>query len=165
MINVLEIDMSIDYKFSWNIAARACFQLYHQLDDCMLIYKYKLADIYIWSKFGCSHPGRIDLTKLDGKNLFLIHLDVYKEDTCKLKELIDYCQSNDIDIWIGLSGGIIWREEYPHIKQIRDILEKYEHNLFDLKGMNYKSESEINTIIKSRLQPIIRGVKLRKLLD
>jgi len=164
MINVLEMDMSIDYKFAWNIAARSCLKLYNQLDDCMLIYKYKIAEPYIWSKFGCSHPGRIDFTKLDGKNLFLLHLDVYKEDTFKLKDLIDYCQSNNIDFWIGINSGSIWKEEEPHLKQIRDIVEKYDHNSFDLKGMKYRNENELNALIKSRLQPIIRDIKLRNLL-
>jgi len=164
MINVLEMDMSVDYKFSWNVAARSCFNLYYQLADCMLLYKYKISEPYIWSKFGCSHPDRIDFKKLDGKNLFLLHLDVYKEDTWKLKDLIDYCDLNNIDIWIPLNNGSVWKEEEPHIKQFRDIVEKYDHNSFDLKGMNYRSENEINTLVKSRLQPIIRDIKLRNLL-
>lgn len=165
MINVLEMDMSIEYKFAWNVAARACFSIFYTLPDCMLLYRHQLSEPYIWTKFGCNHPDKIKLEKLDGKNLMLFHVDVYKEDTYKLKDLIDYCQSNNIDMWVPFPLKNLWRNEEPHLQIMKDILGKYQYNTYDLTGMNYRSENEISRLIKEKTKNILRDIKLRNLFD
>ena len=165
MINVLEMDMSVDYKLAWNVASRSIFNLFFSLPDCMILYRHKLAETYIWTKFGCNHPDKIDFLKLDGKNLILFHTDVYIEDTNKIKDLIDYCQSNKIDLWIPFPLKNIWRTEEPHLEIIKDVLSNYEYNTYDLTGMNYRSENEITSLIRERMKPIFRDIKLRNLFD
>ena len=160
MINVLETDMSVGYKFSWNVAARACYQIFDSLQECMLLYRYKISETYISTKFGCSHPNRIDLSKLDGKNLMLFHIDVYQEDPYKFKDLIDYCQLNNIDMWIPFPN---YHKTYHQV--MRNILSNYQHNTYDLTGMNYRSEADINIMLKEKLKFIFRDIKLRNLFD
>ena len=165
MINVLEMDMSIEYKLAWNVAARACYQIFYSLPECMLLYRHQVSEPYIWAKFGCNHPNKIDLVKLDGKNLMLFHVDVYKEETYKFKDLIDYCQSNNIDMWIPFPLKNFWRTEEPHLQIMKDILNSYQYITYDLTGMNYRSESEITHLINEKTKPILRDIKLRNLID
>lgn len=165
MINVLEMDMSIEYKLAWNVAARACYQIFYSLPECMLLYRHQISEPYIWSKFGCNHPNRIDLSKLDGKNLMLFHVDVYKEDTHKFKDLIDYCQPNNIDMWIPFPLKNLWRNEESHLEIMKDILNSYQYNTYDLTGMNYRSEADINILIREKTKSILRDIKLRNLFD
>lgn len=165
MINVLEMDMSIEYKLAWNVAARACYQIFYSLPECMLLYRHQISEPYIWTKFGCNHPDKIKLEKLDGRNLMLFHVDVYKEDTNKFKDLIDYCQSNNIDMWIPFPLKNLWRNEEPHLQIMKDILGGYQCNTYDLTGMNYRSENEINGLIIEKTKPIFRDIKLRNLFD
>ena len=78
MINVLEFSTTSEYKFAWNVSARTLFYIFDNLTDCMILYRYKLAEShYIFRKFGASNPDKIVFDKLDGKNLLLFHLDVY----------------------------------------------------------------------------------------
>lgn len=165
MINVLEFDMSIDYKLAWNPAARACFNLFYQLPECMILYKHKLAEPYIWTKFGCSHPDRIKFDKLKGKNLIVFHTDVYLEDTHKIKDLLDYCEVNVIDIWIPFPLKNFWRTEEPHLAILKDIINQYQHNTYDLSNMNYRNETEIPETIRQKMKPVFRDIKLRNLFD
>ena len=165
MINVLEMDMSIEYKLAWNVAARACYQIFYSLPECMLLYRHQVSEPYIWTKFGCNHPNKIDLVKLDGKNLMLFHVDVYKEETYKFKDLIDYCQSNNIDMWIPFPLKNFWRTEEPHLQIMKDILNSYQYITYDLTGMNYRSESGITHLINEKTKPILRDIKLRNLID
>jgi hypothetical protein len=165
MINVLEFDMSIDYRLAWNVAARATFHLFYNLSDCMILYRHQLSEPYIWTKFGCNHPDKIKFEKLDGKNLILFHTDVYIENTHKIKELIDYCQSNKIDLWIPFPLKNIWRIEEPHLEIIKDVLSNYQYNTYDLTNMNYRNENEVSSLIKEKMKTILRDIKLRNLFD
>ena len=167
MINVLHLDTSISHKLCWNAAARACYQIFYNLSDCMLLYRHQLSEPYIWSKFGCNDPDKINLDKLQGKNLMLFHIDIYKEQTYKFENLIEHCELNNIDIWISLPDF----KGRPHdgrddfLEIIREILRDYRLRRYDLSGMNYRSEGEINGLVREKLKPFFRDIKLKKLLD
>lgn len=165
MINVLEFDMSTEYKLAWNVAARACYSIFYNLPDCMLLYRHEIAEPYIWTKFGCNHPDKIKLEKLDGKNLFLFHLDVYKEETEKLKDLIKHCLENSIEVWIAYPKKNLWRSEESHLKTVKDILDSYQPRYYDLTKIEYSNENEISASINDKIKPILRHIKLNKLID
>lgn len=165
MIYVLEFDMSIDYKLAWNVAARATFHIFYNLPKCMILYRHKLAETYLWTKFGCNNPDKIVFDKLDGKNLILFHTDVYMDNTHKLSDLIEYCNNKNIDIWIPFPKKNLWRNNEPHISIMRNIIDNYNNLVYDLTGMNYRSENEIPLIINEKTKSILRDLKLKKLLD
>lgn len=165
MINVLEFDMSTEYKLSWNVAARACYSIFYNLPECMLLYRHEIAEPYIWTKFGTNHPDKIDLQKLDGKNLFLFHLDVYKEETEKLKDLIKHCFENSIEVWIVYPTKNVWRSEEPHLKIVKDILDSYQPRYYDLTNIEHSNENEISASINNKIKPILRDIKLKRLID
>ena len=170
MINVLEFSMSSEYKFAWNVSARSLFHIFENLTDCMILYRYKLAERdYIFRKFGASNPDKIVFDKLDGKNLILFHLDVYKESTNKFRELLEYCLQNNIDIYIPIhqisSSKGSTSSNQIHIESINDILDDYDVNRYNFKDISYNKTSEIQNSIIEVTKPLIREINLRKLLD
>ena len=168
MINVLEFNNLHEYKHAWNISARACYHIYENLDRCMILYRYKLADGFIWQKFGVNDPNNIKFDKLQGDNLFIFHLDAYKKSTEKLSELLNYCLENNIDVFIPIkSSGSPVKEggDGEHISIIKDILDGYDTNKYDLTNIRYDKTSEIESSIIESAKPVIRDAKLRNLLD
>ncbi len=168
MINLLEFSMNHEFKHAWNTSARTCYHIIEDLKECMLLYKYKLADPYIFWKFGTSDPDRIDLDKLNGKNLFLFHLDVYKTKTEKLKDLIDWSVESGIDLFIYWSDPKTdhwFQEDDKHRYEIKEILDKYDYVYYDFTDMKYNNETELKRLIVEKTKPILRDIKLRNLLD
>jgi hypothetical protein len=168
MINVLEFDMTHEYKHAWNVSARTCFHIFETLDRCMILYRYKLSNGFIWRKFGISNPSKIKFDKLDGDSLFIFHLDVYKESTVELNDLLDYCLEKNIDVYIPLINEDSKRSlgyDNSHIILIRDILDRYETNRYDFKKITYNKTSEIESSIIEATKPLIRDIKMRKLFN
>jgi hypothetical protein len=168
MINVLEFDMTHEYKHAWNVSARTCFHIFENLDRCMILYRYKLSNGFIWRKFGISNPSKIKFDKLDGDSLFIFHLDVYKEYTVELNDLLDYCLEKNIDVYIPLINEDSKRSlgyDDSHIILIRDILDRYETNRYDFKKITYNKTSEIESSIIEATKPLIRDIKMRKLFN
>lgn len=170
-----------EYKHAWNISARTCFYIFENLDRCMLLYRYKLSNIYIWQKFGINNPKRIDLEKLDGSNLFIFHLDIYKENTEELSVLLNYCLEKNIEVYIPIPYQILKfpsstreGESHSHIDKIRQILEGYEVVKYDFTKLSYQHiqtllsnnrADEIENAIIEATKPLIRDLKMRKLLN
>jgi hypothetical protein len=168
MINVLEFDHLHEYKHAWNMSARACYYIFENLDRCMILYRYKLSDGLIWQKFGVSNPNKIKFDKLDGDSLFIFHLDIYKESTVELNDLLDYCLEKNIDVYIPLISEDSKRRlgyDDSHIILIRDILDRYETNRYELKNITYNKTSEIESSIIEATKPLIRDIKMRKLFN
>lgn len=168
MINILEFNHSHEYKHAWNMSARACYYIFQNIDRCMILYRYKLSDGFIWQKFGVSDPNKIEYDKLNGDSLFIFHLDVYEKSTEKLSELLDYCLENNIEVFIPIKSNYAPVREGgdgDHIHIIKEILDGYETSKYDLTNMNYNKKSEIESSIIEATKPVIRDAKLRNLLN
>ena len=160
--------MSHEYKHAWNVSARTCFHIFENLDRCMILYRYKLSDGLIWQKFGVSNPSKIEFDKLDGDSLFIFHLDIYKESTVELNDLLDYCLEKNIDVYIPLISEDSKRKlgyDNSHIILIRDILDRYETNSYDFKKITYNKTSEIESSIIEVTKSLIRDIKMKKLFN
>jgi len=168
MINLLEFSMNHEFKHAWNLSARTCYHIIDNLTDCMVLYKYKLSDPYIFWKFGTSDPDRINFDKLNGSNIFLFHLDVYKNKTEKLKDLIDWSIENEIDIfipWSSQQNDYFFQEKDQHRHKIKEILDNYEYVYYDFSDIKYNNDSELQKSIIEKTKPILRDLRLRNLLD
>lgn len=159
MINILEFDMDINYKWAWNIAARSVYHVNDNLEECMILYKYKLSDVYIWTKFGTSDPDRIIFDKLVGKSLIIFHSEIFKDKIDRFKELIDFCVEKEIDVYIPIS-----RYYKTHTEIMKEYVTKFEHQNWNFTEMEYNKDIEVNGIVKETLKPLIRQIKLRNLL-
>ena len=162
MINVLEFSTNSEYKFAWNYSTRTLFYIFENLTDCMILYKYKLSGgKFILRKFGINNPDKIIFNKLNGENLILFHLDIYKESTHKLRDLLDYCLENNIDVYLHH-----YYSNENHIQTINEILEEYHINRYEFKDLGSKGyeklQIEKNIIEKTKL--LIREINLKKLL-
>jgi hypothetical protein len=166
MINILKFNSSNNYNYSWGISSKAPYALFDYLDELMLIYSYKLPNLrfdkgdYIHNKFQCKDPDKIIFDKLKGRNLFLLHIDIWKNNLVEFKKLIDYCTSENIDIWICMYKyyNEYFKKKNSIIEHIDKILTEYENIEYDLT--NHSSHTDIKEICK----PIIRDIQLNKLL-
>lgn len=162
MINILRFNGSNNYNYSWGISSRVPYILFDHLDELMLIYSYKLANLkteggnYIHNKFQCKDPNKINFDKLNGKNLFLLHIDIWENKLEEFKKLLDYCNLKNIDVWICTFN--YFKKENTIVEQIDLILSNYENIEYNLS--DYSSYTDIKEICK----PIIRNIKLNKLL-
>ena len=171
MINVLEFNGSHEYKFAWNMSARTMFYIFENLERCMLLYRYKLAygspAPFFWQKFGTSSPTKIKFDKLIGDNLMIFHLDIYRESTVELADLLDYCEQKGIDVFIPLVDMSAPRKlgyDDSHLILIKDILDRYDTSRFDFTKLNYKNSDEIDMSIIESCKPLIRSLNIKRLL-
>ena len=167
MINVLEFNGLHEYKHAWNMSVRSCYHIYENLDKCMILYRYKLSDRFIWQKFGVSDPNNIKFNKLQCDSLFIFHLDIYEKSTEKLSDLLDYCLENDIEVFIPIKSDYAVVKEGgdgKHIDIIKNILDKYDTIKYDFTNIRYDKISEIESSLIKVTKPIIRNYKLRNLL-
>ena len=174
MINVLEFSMLHEYEYAWNISARSCFYLFHQLKKCMVLYRYELAtgiDVpFIWSKFGTNDPNRIIYEKLIGDSIILFHLDVYKKEPDKLRYLIDWCRINYINLYLPIEDFDINKISYSmrddtHLPILSSIIDEYEVKRYDLRNIKYDNPFEIDLAIAKKMKPLLRDIRLDNLLD
>lgn len=162
MINILRFNGSNNYNYSWGISSRVPYILFDHLDELMLIYSYKLANLkteggnYIHNKFQCKDPNKINFDKLNGKNLFLLHIDIWENKLEEFKKLLDYCNLKNIDVWICTFN--YFKKENTIVEQIDLILSNYENIEYNLS--DYSSYVDVKEISKS----LIRDIKLNKLL-
>ena len=68
-------------------------------------------------------------------------------------------------MWIPFPLKNLWRNEESHLEIMKDILNSYQYNTYDLTGMNYRSEADINILIREKTKSILRDIKLRNLFD
>lgn len=169
MINILEFSGDHEYKHAWNISARICYLIYDNLDNCMLLYKYKLANhSFIFRKFGLNNPSRLNLEKLDGDSVFIFHLDIWKESTEEFADLMDYCVQKEIDVYISIKSKDSKSQlgySDSHTILIRDILDRYDNITYDFTKVMYKSTTDIESVIEESSKMILRDIRMKKLLD
>lgn len=164
MIYLLEFTGKV-YEFKRSRGKSSIF--FHELiknrSDMMILHKYDLFFDFD-SKFQTNNPDKIDFTKIKNSNVILYHLDIYSGCSVKIKSLIDYCIDNKMDLFIPVSDGIVHyfikddRKEYPHRYEIREILEEYEHVLYDFTDISNQSNMDI------RVKNMLRDLTLRDLL-
>ena len=168
MINVLEFDRLHEYKHAWNISARVCYHIFENLNRCLILYRYKLSDGFIWERFGATEPSKIKFDKITSDSIFIFHLDIYKESTEDLSKLLDFCLENNIDVYIPIKSNdspVRDGYDYSHIDKIREILERYETTRYELTNISYSNSKEIEKSINEATKPIIRDINIKRLLD
>jgi len=172
MINLLQFDTINEYGLAWNISARTLLMLCNKIDNCLLIYKYKLAiaknSPLIVNKFGATHQDKIIYEKLKGDSIILFHLDVFIQKPKKIRYLLDWCLQNDIELYIPTvdfdSNWLSVRRKIEHILEIKQIISEYEVKKWDLKKIKYNTESEIDVAIFEKLKPLLRDISIRKII-
>lgn len=172
MINLLEFETLHEYKHAWNTSARSLFLLYTSISNCLILYKYKLPMGIevpkVLNKFGTGNADRITYEKLIGDSIILFHLDVFKSNPEKIRYLMDWCLMNDIDLYIPMinfnSKWYSFRTDNDHFVKIDYIISEYQVKKYDLKEIKYNRDSEIQNAIFEKMKPLLRDIKIRRLL-
>ena len=108
--------------------------------DCSFLYKYKLPDLkndwinpkLIQNKFGAVNPDRLDFSKINTDYVILYHLDIYKSCPDKIGGLFEFCIENNKDLFLPVKVGTSYMFNPDFWKEIRNQLDKYEHQLFEI---------------------------------
>ena len=165
MIYLLEFTGSLyEFKNSHGRTSIALHKIVKMRPDMMILHRYDLF-FHFDKKFQTNDPDKIDLTRLDGKNAMLYHLDVYTGFSEKIVPLIRHCIENEIDLFVPVSDGVMHSyvrddtTKNPHRYEIREILEGYEHVIYDFKDVSKNSNMDL------RVREMIRDLNLRDLLD
>ena len=168
MIYLLEFTGTLyEFKNSQSRHSVALHSLTKMFPDMMILHRYDLF-FHFDNKFQTNDPDKIDLARLDGKNAMLYHLDVYSGCSEKIVPLIRYCIENKIDLFVPVSDGVMHaylRDDTvknPHRYEIREILEGYEHVIYDFKDYSNKSNMDFMDL---RMREMIRDLNIRDLLD
>jgi hypothetical protein len=168
MIYLLEFTGSLyEFKNSQSRHSVALHSLTKMFPDMMILHRYDLF-FHFDNKFQTNDPDKIDLDRLDGKNAMLYHLDIYSGCSEKIVPLIRYCIENKIDLFVPVSDGVMHaylRDDTvknPHRYEIREILEGYEHVIYDFKDYSNKSNMDFMDL---RMREMIRDLNIRDLLD
>lgn len=164
MIYLLEFTGKLyEFKKSWGNSSRILRSLSDNFSDMMILHRYDLFFSFD-KKFQTNDPDKIDLSRLNGKNAMLYHLDVYSGCSEKIVSLIRHCIENNINLFVPVSDGIIHAYakddtlQNPHRHELREILEGYEHVIYD-----FKSSSKEDLDLKRK--EMLRDLNLRDLLD
>jgi hypothetical protein len=165
MIYLLEFTGSLyEFKNSHSKTSIMLHSITKNFPDMMILHRYDLF-FHFHKKFQTNNPDKIELSRLDGKNAMLYHLDLYSGCSEKIVHLIRHCIENDIDLFVPVSDGLMhtyFRDDTvknPHRYEIRDILEGYEHVIYDFR--NTKNDADLELARKE----MIRDLNLRKLFD
>jgi hypothetical protein len=168
MIYLLEFTGSLyEFNYSSEKPARMLHSIIERFPDMMVLHKYGLF-FYFWNKFQTRNPDNIDISRLDGKNAMIYHLDIYYGHPEKIVPLIEHCVKNGIDLFVPVSDGIIYsyfREDdskknskSSYRQDIREILERYEHVVYDFANAASKEDLE------KRRKEMLRDISIRKLV-
>ena len=165
MIYLLEFTGSLyEFKNSHSNTSIALHGIVKKRPDMMILHRYDLF-FHFDNKFQTNDPDKIDLLRLDGKNAMVYHLDLYSGCSEKIVPLIGYCIENKIDLFVPVSDGVMHAyvrddtTKNPHRYEIREILEGYEHVIYDFKDVSKKSNMDL------RMREMIRDLNIRDLLD
>ena len=165
MIYLLEFTGSLyEFKNSHGRSSIALHNIVKNRPDMMILHRYDLF-FHFDNKFQTNDPDKIDLLRLDGKNAMVYHLDLYSGCSEKIVPLIRYCIENKIDLFVPVSDGVMHAyvrddtTKNPHRYEIREILEGYEHVIYDFKDVSKKSNMDL------RMREMIRDLNIRDLLD
>jgi hypothetical protein len=166
MIHIIKFLYLHEFKWSYNFSAKYMQEIFNNLDDCLIIYKYKISSVFIWQKFGTSDPDKIDFNKIKAKSIILYHLNVYENKPEKIKELLDWCLLNKIDIYLPTMDIDKDFKIDTHICSINNILKEYKDSIiYDLSHVNSTYGESNDKLIFENIKPILREIRLKKLLN
>lgn len=133
----------IDDRFAWEgklQERKELLEIYKTLNkndlSTLLLYKYKLPDFIGVRKWGINKPEKFDYSKIDQDCVMVYHLDIFINDPSRIKDLVDYCEGNNKDLYVpvGKSDGpdvSFWSKRNDRWNVYRDILDKYECTYID----------------------------------
>lgn len=128
--------------------------IHNLLPDSLLLYRYKVRKS-IDNKFGINDPEKINFDLIKQKSIIVYHLDIFKEKTTLINDLIKFCLETNKDLLIptqqdryyGTDGN--YRKKHEYKFDIALELDAYDYQYYDMSNDNTLVQLKRELIISS----------------
>ena len=109
------------------------------LPESLLLYRYKVRKSII-NKFGVNDPEKINFDLIKQNSIIVYHLDIFKEKTTSINDLINFCLETNRDLFIptqqdryyGSDGN--YRKKHEYKFDIALELDAYDYQYYDMSS-------------------------------
>jgi hypothetical protein len=125
------------------------------LPESLLLYRYKVRKSIV-NKFGVNDPEKINFDLIKQNSIIVYHLDIFKEKTTSINDLIKFCLETNRDLFIptqqdryyGSDGN--YRKKHEYKFDIALELDAYDYQYYDMSKdsslVQLKRELVINSL-------------------
>jgi hypothetical protein len=109
------------------------------LPESLLLYRYKVRKSIV-NKFGVNDPEKINFDLIKQSSIIVYHLDIFKEKTTSINDLINFCLETNRDLFIptqqdryyGSDGN--YRKKHEYKFDIALELDTYDYQYYDMSS-------------------------------
>jgi hypothetical protein len=109
------------------------------LPESLLLYRYKVRKSIV-NKFGVNDPEKINFDLIKQSSIIVYHLDIFKEKTTSINDLINFCLETNRDLFIptqqdryyGSDGN--YRKKHEYKFDIALELDAYGYQYYDMSS-------------------------------
>jgi hypothetical protein len=109
------------------------------LPESLLLYRYKVRKSIV-NKFGVNDPEKINFDLIKQSSIIVYHLDIFKEKTTSINDLINFCLETNRDLFIptqqdryyGSDGN--YRKKHEYKFDIALELDAYDYQYYDMSN-------------------------------
>ena len=98
---IYRLDFNILYE--WNGCnssnSKILESIHNLIPDSLLLYRYKVKKSIV-NKFGVNDPDKINFSLIKQNTIVVCHLDIFKEKTTSINDLIKFCLETNKDLFI-----------------------------------------------------------------
>lgn len=113
--------------------------IHNLLPESLLLYRYKVRKSIV-NKFGVNDPEKINFDLIKQNSIIVYHLDIFKEKTTSINDLINFCLVTNRDLFIptqqdkyyGSDGNYRKKQEYKF--DIALELDAYDYQYYDMSN-------------------------------
>jgi hypothetical protein len=138
MIFKLEFDWLGEFANSNSRSNSSLIELHSILDNSLLLHKYVIPFSGI-NKFQVSNHDKIDYSLIKQKSIIVLHLDIYKDNTESVRNTIEWCLTNNRNLFIPIQSktsyrGMNIKSEFDVRHIISDIIREYSGDVYNLSN-------------------------------
>jgi hypothetical protein len=113
--------------------------IHNLLPESLLLYRYKVRKSIV-NRFGVNDPERISFDLIKQNSIIVYHLDIFKEKTTSINDLINFCLETNRDLFIptqqdryyGSDGN--YRKKHEYKFDIVLELDAYDYQYYDMSN-------------------------------
>ena len=113
--------------------------IHNLLPESLLLYRYKVRKSIV-NRFGVNDPEKISFDLIKQNSIIVYHLDIFKEKTTSINDLINFCLETNRDLFIptqqdryyGSDGN--YRKKHEYKFDIALELDAYDYQYYDMSN-------------------------------
>jgi hypothetical protein len=113
--------------------------IHNLLPESLLLYRYKVRKSIV-NRFGVNDPEKISFGLIKQNSIIVYHLDIFKEKTTSINDLINFCLETNRDLFIptqqdryyGSDGN--YRKKHEYKFDIALELDAYDYQYYDMSN-------------------------------